>query len=88
MYSERKKGTEIIIAIPIGKEDYETQERWVHNYNETGARLESIHSKYEYGLPETAGLNSDMEEAVQDQHKQHILIVDDNNFNVYSLQCP
>ena len=51
VYSERNKGTEIIIGIPVSREDYEKNERWLKNDKEGGVRLESIHSKYEHYLP-------------------------------------
>jgi ligand-binding sensor domain-containing protein/signal transduction histidine kinase/DNA-binding response OmpR family regulator len=47
VYSERNKGTEIIIGIPARKEDYEKTERWIKNQEEAGVRLESIPHKYE-----------------------------------------
>lgn len=77
VYSERNKGTEIIIGIPVSKDDYDKQERWVHNHKETGARLESIHSKYEHDLsfPDESGPVS---EDVSAPNTPHILIVDDN----------
>ena len=77
VYSESKKGTEIIIGIPVGKEDYEPEERWVQHHKETGARLESIHSKYEYGLQEV-NTNPELEDLVKNPQRSHILIVDDN----------
>jgi ligand-binding sensor domain-containing protein/signal transduction histidine kinase/DNA-binding response OmpR family regulator len=77
VYSERLKGTEIIIGIPVSKDDYSRNERWVHNHKETGARLESIQSKYEYELssPDESGLP---DEDITTPNKPHILVVDDN----------
>jgi DNA-binding response OmpR family regulator len=76
VYSERQQGTEILIAIPVSKEDYAIPERWMqHAKPEVGARLESIQSKYEHYLP------------FLDEHSNgqrtttpvpHILVVDDN----------
>jgi signal transduction histidine kinase len=40
VYSERNKGTEIIIAIPVSKEDYDKKEKWINNNQERGPRLE------------------------------------------------
>jgi signal transduction histidine kinase/ligand-binding sensor domain-containing protein/DNA-binding response OmpR family regulator len=77
VYSERHKGTEIIIGIPVSKDDYDKQERWIHNHKEAGARLESIHSKYEHDLSfpdEPTPLNEDL----TTPNMPHILVVDDN----------
>ena len=78
VYSELNKGTEIIIGIPVSKEDYEKKERWVHNNKETGARLESIHSKYEYDLSSLDEKALLSEEETGPHNITHILIVDDN----------
>ncbi|MEO5563636.1 MAG: two-component regulator propeller domain-containing protein, partial [Chitinophagaceae bacterium] len=77
VYSERDKGTEIIIGIPVGKEDYESKERWVNNNKETGARLESIHSKYEHELPSFEEIAQPGKDAEQ-RSIPHLLVVDDN----------
>ena len=76
VYSERNKGTEIIIAIPVSKEDYNNAERWINN-KEKGPRLESIHNKYEEGL--ILAEESILQTTKHSQHnKPHILVVDDN----------
>jgi signal transduction histidine kinase/DNA-binding NarL/FixJ family response regulator len=77
VYSERNKGTEIIIAIPVSKEDYDKKEKWINNNQERGPRLESIYNKYEHHFfaPET---NEQAEVAKSHQPKPHILVVDDN----------
>jgi CheY-like chemotaxis protein/AraC-like DNA-binding protein len=77
VYSERNKGTEIIIAIPVSKEDYDKKEKWINNNQERGPRLESIYNKYEHHFfaPET---NEQAEVAKSHQLKPHILVVDDN----------
>lgn len=76
VYSERNKGTEIVLGIPVSADDYKKDERWVKNNPEAGPRLESIHHKYEHhaALPEepfkaTTPVSS---------NKPHILVVDDN----------
>jgi signal transduction histidine kinase/DNA-binding NarL/FixJ family response regulator len=76
VYSERGKGTEIIIGIPIASEDYNRNERWITNNKEV-IRLESIHSKYESHHVSTA-LNSTPVGDGTNVHHQHILLVDDN----------
>ena len=79
VYSERNQGTEIIIGLPVSKDDYDKKERWIQNKKETGARLESIHVKYEQNyiataLPVVEEKPDDAESII----KPHILIVDDN----------
>jgi DNA-binding response OmpR family regulator len=68
VYSERDQGTEIIIGIPVGKEDYDIKERWIYNNKEAGARLESIQSKEEHELsdenllpPEEGDIDGDID---------------------------
>ena len=78
VYSERNKGTEIIIAIPVSKEDYSRQERWLQNKETGAARLESIHSKYEHYTPVT-GEKKTGNILVTPQQTPHILLVDDND---------
>jgi signal transduction histidine kinase/ligand-binding sensor domain-containing protein/CheY-like chemotaxis protein/AraC-like DNA-binding protein len=76
VYSERQKGTEILVAIPVRKEDYTGSEKWMlNNPKEAGARLESIQSKYEHYLPlvEERGSGENGPARIP-----HILVVDDN----------
>jgi DNA-binding response OmpR family regulator len=46
VYSERDKGTEIVVAIPISPEDYTKEERIESGYREGGVRLESLSNSY------------------------------------------
>jgi DNA-binding response OmpR family regulator len=78
VYSERNKGTEIIIGIPVSKDDYEKKERWIHNNKETGARLESIHSKHEYDITPFDEKTMNADEEAESGKLPHILVVDDN----------
>lgn len=75
VYSERNKGTEIMIGIPVSADDYAKEERWIKNNPEAGPRLESIHHKYEHQttLPEEQAPVNTTAAGVP-----HILIVDDN----------
>lgn len=79
VYSERDQGTEIIIAIPVDKNDYTASEKWVQENKKGGTRLESIHAKYEYT---SAVVEKEMAEELSDVddtlNKPHILLVDDN----------
>ena len=78
VYSERNKGTEIIIEIPCKKEDYTQKERWVTN-KEVTVRLESIQIKDEYNSPirEEKRVKISVKPIVK--NKLSILIVDDND---------
>jgi ligand-binding sensor domain-containing protein/signal transduction histidine kinase/AraC-like DNA-binding protein len=76
VYSEKNKGTEIIIGIPSQKEDYSEKERW-GSYKELSVKLESIQTKYESNLlppKETTSPKNGYETT-----RQTILIVDDND---------
>ncbi|MFT3824778.1 MAG: two-component regulator propeller domain-containing protein [Chitinophagaceae bacterium] len=76
VYSERNKGTEIIIGIPVHKEDYKPAERWVHN-NEPVMRLESIHYRDEQPALTTDEHTHDINNTANG--KYHILLADDND---------
>ncbi|MET0634793.1 MAG: two-component regulator propeller domain-containing protein [Chitinophagaceae bacterium] len=77
VYSEKNKGTEIILAIPVSEDDYTTDEKWVRK-KQAEVNIESIQLK-EPGtetaelLPVPAGITTDPEST-----NPHILIVDDN----------
>ncbi|MBC7830342.1 MAG: response regulator [Chitinophagaceae bacterium] len=76
VYSERNKGTEIIIGLPVSKEDYTARERWMKD-KEAGVRLESVAS-YEFEHPLSVP-QKELGEKPASIHTAHILIVDDND---------
>jgi ligand-binding sensor domain-containing protein/signal transduction histidine kinase/AraC-like DNA-binding protein len=78
VYSDRNVGTEIIIAIPAARDDYDRNERWLKNEKELGARLESIHTKYEHYFPLIENENREPAASVEPDGIAHILLVDDN----------
>lgn len=78
VYSEYNKGTEIIIAIPVTKEDYEKNERWVNNSKNGNTGLESIPSKYEPYHPSVDNGNFELPDKTATHSTPHILVVDDN----------
>ena len=87
VYSEKNKGTEIIIAIPGAKEDYTKDEKWMRN-REGGVLLETLPYKYDY--PGTVeGINKNSHGLFGGGHSQVILLVVDNtelkNFITESL---
>lgn len=45
VFSERHKGTEIIIGIPVNENDYKEEERGTLHHSEGGVRLESINNE-------------------------------------------
>ena len=88
--SERYKGTEIIIGLPVLKEDYTPEERWIRNRSETPLSIESMDHPHVQpivthvdDLPVTA-------KAGHPRRSKKILVVDDNdelrNFLKDSLQ--
>ena len=76
VYSDRNKGTEIIIGLPYGIDNYNEDEKWTEVYKEGGISLESP-------APNII-TRSIIEEPVLNGHdenllKPRILLVDDNN---------
>ena len=78
VYSERNKGTEIIVAIPCTKKDYSENERWMKN-REVVARLESITSKYDDVSVVQRDEKTRMVNDFPASSRLNILIVDDND---------
>jgi CheY-like chemotaxis protein len=76
VYSERHKGTEIIISLPASRSDYSMEEQWIRNA-EIPVYIESIDHTYDQqssSLPESSvQTNTSKVTAVK-----QILIVDDN----------
>lgn len=75
VYSERTAGTEIIIAIPYLKDDYNAAERWVREKQEGVVKLEAAISEQELKPDE---LNNPALEEPAKKVPRHILVVDDN----------
>jgi len=79
VYSERLKGTEIIVSIPKSQSDYNAEERWPEKRQEGVVQLESIHD-YKYEMQQS--LHEEPSASVLYVTKTadvaHILIVDDN----------
>jgi CheY-like chemotaxis protein len=79
VYSERHKGTDIIIGIPVNKNDYEPHERRVEQTEEGGIRLESLHITSIDLPPDEVAYPLTTIITKNDAHKHHILVVDDND---------
>jgi signal transduction histidine kinase/ligand-binding sensor domain-containing protein/DNA-binding response OmpR family regulator len=77
VYSERLKGTEIIVALPLSKDDYTSKEKWIPN-KETGARLESITANDYDIVPTEENLLNNKKQESPGTDAPHILVVDDN----------
>jgi len=80
VYSERNKGTEIIIGIPVHENDYKKEEKRAVRQTEGGVRLESLSNQYEHrqdemeeGMPAANGTT-----ATFGQPQELILLVEDN----------
>jgi DNA-binding response OmpR family regulator len=78
VYSERNKGTEIIIGIPCAKDDYSKKERWMKN-KEVVSKLESIQANYDHYLPIVEEKQISKKKEAVTPNKPAILVVDDNN---------
>jgi ligand-binding sensor domain-containing protein/signal transduction histidine kinase/AraC-like DNA-binding protein len=80
VYSERNKGTEIIIGIPVGENDYTKAEKKTPGRSEGGVQLESLSSQYEHhnSIEDTAAAGH---LAGSDFHSSSelILLVEDND---------
>lgn len=75
VYSERHKGTEFIVALPVSEADYTTEEKWVQNKKDPAVNIESLDYRYE----ETSATQlEDGRQVKNGQQTKHILIVDDN----------
>lgn len=77
VYSERNKGTEIVITIPCSREDYQECEIWKGSDSPIGARLESIVPVLDFRGQEPF-VNPPIPELNQGNIKKHILVVEDN----------
>lgn len=76
VYSERNKGTQIIIGLPVHRNDYTPAEKWIQSSEEAGMRLESIHYRYEQSPSNPEDNNQSAERT---PGKYHILLADDND---------
>ncbi len=76
VYSERNKGTEIMISLPYGADNYNDNEKWTEIHSDEGISLESSNPKII-----TQAIKEEQSPADMDQNiiKQHILLVDDND---------
>jgi DNA-binding response OmpR family regulator len=86
VYSEKNKGTEIIIGIPAHKEDYTQQERWI-KHQQNVVRLESIVSTHDNnwaGNEENSWQTAPI--MTENIPNLTILIVDDNDELRYFLR--
>ena len=75
VYSQRHRGTDIIIGLPVSETDYQPNEKWTKTTQEGGTRLESIIADYPGSntqiYPEKQGLTIG-------KHQHRILVVEDN----------
>jgi ligand-binding sensor domain-containing protein/signal transduction histidine kinase/AraC-like DNA-binding protein len=77
VYSERHRGTEIIVGIPLGEENYGPDERWMHQGAENRMKLESLHNRYEEA-PSNAEQTTPDAAGRRVLNTKHILVTDDN----------
>jgi DNA-binding response OmpR family regulator len=77
VYSEKDQGTEIVIALPVSKDDYQKKERW--SGNETGSvQLESKLLKPDIDIYNPTSNITTLPPPSPHVLAKHILIVDDN----------
>jgi ligand-binding sensor domain-containing protein/signal transduction histidine kinase/DNA-binding response OmpR family regulator len=76
VYSERNKGTEIIIGLPYGADNYSEDEKWTEIYDEGGISFESSGTKV---ITQEISETQILEEPGNNIIKPHILLVDDND---------
>jgi ligand-binding sensor domain-containing protein/signal transduction histidine kinase/DNA-binding response OmpR family regulator len=86
VYSERLKGTEIIIGIPVGEPDYEKDEKRVVSFAAGDVRLEGIDDKpvtalqeEEQVIPSNPRVFSEEGETNRRAPSESILLVEDND---------
>jgi len=86
-HSERNVGTDFIIKLPVDREDYTPDERWVTNTDNGGVQLESISAFLYQNEPKT--VNPEIVKKSDKSPSYKVLIVDDNdelrNFLHHSL---
>jgi ligand-binding sensor domain-containing protein/signal transduction histidine kinase/DNA-binding response OmpR family regulator len=78
-YSEKNVGTDFIVSIPVDKDDYLPDEKWINSAESGGIRLESINASL--NLTEYNKTLDDIEftESLNKSPSYKILIVDDND---------
>jgi len=76
VYSERHKGTEIIIAVPVDKQSFNQDEIWIESTNTGGTRLESLSP--ELVTKELPHISAEEPQNLATSLQEHILVVDDN----------
>jgi len=79
-YSERNVGTDFIVCIPIDKEDYQSDEKWINNTEDGGVQLESIATSLfqtDYKVADEDIV--ELAEIISKTYQHKILIVDDND---------
>jgi ligand-binding sensor domain-containing protein/signal transduction histidine kinase/DNA-binding response OmpR family regulator len=76
VYSERQKGTEIIIGLPYDENNYTAEEKWTGAYDEGGITLETPAPQI---IKQTLSEEQHLPVADSNIAKQHILLVDDND---------
>lgn len=74
VYSERQKGTEFIVALPVSADDYTANEKWMQDKKDPVVHIESLDYKYEGPL-----IHAPDEQKKDKQLSKHLLIVEDND---------
>lgn len=77
VYSQRDKGTEVIVSLPVSKEDYTTEEQWLGEPAHKARQLESLVSNHQYQF--AAPLDNVAVKNDTGPQLPLLLIVDDNS---------
>jgi CheY-like chemotaxis protein len=77
VYSERDRGTEIIVGIPADEANYLSEEKWNNQPAQNPTRLESLHNRYDGEFP-TVDETAEAHPVRRRTPARHILVTDDN----------
>lgn len=79
VYSEKDRGTEIIITLPCSREDYREEEIWQESVDATQPRFESIIPAPDFPEPEQqVDVDALLKETELNGPRKEILVVDDS----------
>jgi signal transduction histidine kinase/ligand-binding sensor domain-containing protein/DNA-binding response OmpR family regulator len=79
VFSNRDMGTDFVISLPVDKNDYLTEEKWIPTAEDLGTQLESIIAPYHQSdYHELNGKPAALAEIQKGPHIYKILLVDDD----------
>ncbi|MFD2285837.1 two-component regulator propeller domain-containing protein [Pedobacter petrophilus] len=87
VYSEKLKGTEISIAIPIGKKEYKLSELWDENNEESTVKLESLEYKNELYFKKDILIKGNLDLALPREAKTLLIVEDNDEIRAFLREC-